>query len=55
MIFQSFVFPDFVQGFLIYESGYIDMEAKLKTAGQPDIPEWDSWGVSVNKYYFQDF
>ena len=26
------------------------MKAKLKSGGQPAIPEWDNWGVSANEY-----
>ncbi|XP_023348541.1 uncharacterized protein LOC111717266 [Eurytemora carolleeae] len=35
---------DLETGFLIYEEEYIVMKAKLKSGGQPAIPEWDSWG-----------
>ena len=43
----------FFQGFLIYEEEYIVMKAKLKSGGQPAIPEWDSWEVSTLTNIFQ--
>jgi hypothetical protein len=38
----SFVF----QGFVIYQSDYINLQARLEAAGVSGLPTWSVWQVS---------